>query len=78
MQLSEALKQLRAAQEQIRQLKGDQSRKASLQETQLATAEEEIERLKQSQSSMATTLVSLQAELKEAHTRENKLKVTCA
>ena len=78
MQLSEATKQLRDAQEQIRQLKGDQSRKTSLQETQIATAEEEIKQLKQSQSSMATTLASLQAELKEAHTRENKLKVTCA
>ena len=68
------MEQLRDAQGQIRQLKNNQSRKASLQETQLATAEEEVKQLKQNQSSMATTLVSLQAEL---NTRENKLKVTC-
>ena len=68
------MEQLRDAQEQIRQLKSDQT---SLQETQLSTAEAEIKQLKQNQSSMATTLVSLQAELKEVHTRENKLKVTC-
>ena len=71
------MEQFEDAQAQIKQLKIDQSRKNSLQDTQLATATEEIKQL-QNQSSMAATLASLQAKLKEAHTRENKLKVaTC-
>jgi len=69
------MEQFEDAQAQIKQLKNDQSRKNSLQDTQLVTAKEEIKQLEQNQSSMAATLASLQAELKEAHTRENKLKV---
>lgn len=77
VQLSEVMGQLRDSQEQIRQLRDGQSRKTSLEQTQLATAEEEIKQLKQDHSSMTTTIASLQAELKEAHTREQKLKVSC-
>ena len=69
------MEQFEDAQAQIKQLKNDQSRKNSLQDTQLVTAKEEIKQLEQNQSSMAATLASLQAELKEAHIRENKLKV---
>lgn len=72
MQLSEVMEQLKDAQEEIRKLKNDYNKEASLQEAQLATAEEEIKQLKQTHSNMTTTL---QTELKEAHARENTLKV---
>lgn len=76
-QLSEVMEQLRDAQGQIEQMKNDQNKNTSLQETQLATAEGEIKQLKQSHSHMTATVASLQAELQEAHARESKLKVMC-
>ena len=77
LQLSEVMGQLRDAQEQIQQVKNNQSNKTRQQEIQLATAEGEIKQLKQNHSHMTATLASLQAELQEAHARESKLKVTC-
>lgn len=76
-QLSEVMEQLRDAQGQIEQMKNDQNKNTSLQETQLATAEGEIKQLKQSHSHITATVASLQDELQEAHARESKLKVMC-